>query len=687
MIKNEHLLYLLLLTCWGTLWPLPAQTSITPPPLAIPICQPITSSRDLNTIFPTSSSQVNRWNQLIKNHIEQGVGQIVRIAHAKRTFANTIRPLDTMVGQLDDLTACYSLIVEECTDQGLKKSIQSGLRLLATLSAELNNNNKLYHACKEYQRIMQHESLSQTERLFVEQTIKNYEQRGANGQVNKQKLLFTLEQKIQATPPKLEQPLLEKSFLVSAEELNGVPLSILSTLPVKHNRYMITLNPTSFSDEFTYRSIISTCHTQAVRKQLYLAMRQHKPSNLEPYLIKLIADKNNYAQQMGYPNFAAYDLAKTMAKTPQQALSFLKNALDKTLHKATSEMQQLRKTLPGSIQLDHQGNILPWDYEYVRLYHRSRTLPTIASNTTEYFAVDKVIMAMTNLFGLLFGLQCKEITTSWKWHPSVRLLEVLDVASKHCLGYIYLDLFKRSHKQDRTCCVTLSNAIRNQEHSQQAVNVVFCNFAHDKEGLTHNEVVSLLHEFGHALHTTMARPLLKSHAIFYGQPDFFEMPSQLFEQWAKDRDTLPLFSSHYQTGHQLSPAQVDARLAMYEFEKWKSNLSSIVRSIFAISVFLEPHVPPFQLWERIQQTYIPYEALRLNLFWWYHTTLNSINDAMYGPKFFGYLWANHYAEQLFSQIKHHGILNHDYGRKLRNELFAHGSEQDPQLLLSRILNG
>ncbi len=656
----------------------------------VPICQPITHINNAVNIFPRSPQQITTWTSTIKDTTQKALKDMLAIPAKKRTFDNTLRAFDRIKGNINAFLYLITLMIKVSPDKNIREASQKANNSIAPLLIDIEGNKALYQAIQDYYvHLGSHEQLKLEERYFLEETIKNFKQNGAHLDARQFSTITKLRNKADAQTTLSINKQLERALSIPKAHLISLSQQILKKLPEKNNTYQVTLNPQNFDQLITYRSIMALCTVEQTRKDLFYALNTHKPSNIDMALKTFAQDKNNLAKQLGYQNFAAQELASTMAKTPQRAITFLETTIQQCVKSGQEELALLKRHLPTTITLDKQGNLTPWDYEYVRQMYISNTFNVHDKTIAEYLHLDTTLKNMFSVFGTFFGLTFTEVTPFWRWHETVRMVEVHETSSKKCLGYIYCDLFSREAKITNNCSLSLVNAVNTSTGSSQSVGIVITNFNpidHANKLIEHYQVISLFHEFGHAIHALLARPTLASHGALFSKPDFLEFPSQLFEQWASHESILPIISSHHKTKQSLSTEMVNNIIRVRKFAAWKNLLFRCMRSLFTLILFTdtEKYTDPYQLWDALQKKYIPDECLRMPLFW-YYATHNVAYDAVYGPKHYGYAWSHHYATEIFDIIKNAGILNPAMGNKLRNDIFAHGSGSDPEKLLHSFL--
>lgn len=674
-----------------TIFILNGVTGWATPTIDVPVCQPIATLEDAVNIFPRSTKQLDSWTSTIKNATQKTVKTIIDIPAKDRTFDNTVRAFDALKGNLNNFLELLIVMVKVNPSAAIQESCYKTYMTLAPLSTDLSSNQQLSQACKEYrENYGMHEKLNAEERYFLEEAIKNFKRNGTDLTPRKLAEVTTLKNKLDNQSPVSIETQLDQKLSLSEADLAGVYESRLASLPVKNKTYTLTLNPQRFSEiNQTYRTIQETCTVEQTRKRLFLALNTHKQSHLDTKLKTFVQERNKLANNIGYQDFAALTLESTMVKSPHHAIAFLEKTIQTCVKEGQKELALLKKNLPASITLDSQGNINPWDYNFVRNTYIEKIFNIDHYTVSEHLPLNHVLTNMFSIFGTFFGLTFIEVSPSWRWHDSVRLIEIHENATKKCLGYLFFDLIARDSKSSGNCCFSLINALGSSTTNNCAIGIIITNFNmnnnHEKR-LQHHQVVSLFHEFGHAMHAILARPALANHGALHAKVDFLEFPSQLFEEWVFHEPVLAQLSSHHKTNKPLSKAIINAIISYQNFNTWKAFLARCMCSLFILTLFTETtnHAHPYLLWESLQKQFIPDECLKVPLFWYYDTH-NTIYDRLYGPANFGYAWSQKYAAEAFQIIKKAGFSNPAMGNKLRNMVLSKGSGADPAKLLHDFL--
>ncbi|MEW5972094.1 MAG: M3 family metallopeptidase, partial [Pseudomonadota bacterium] len=368
------------------------------------------------------------------------------------------------------------------------------------------------------------------------------------------------------------------------------------------------------------------------------------------------------AKLLGFPNYAALELDGEIAKTPEHVDAFITGLIAKAQPRMAPFIQQLKNEMPNGMSLTSEGKFKPWDMKYLTTTYKKHHFNFNEHAATEYFPVEHTLQSIFDIFQTFLGIVFTPIKPAWAWHEDVQMLQVTDKQSGTLLGYLYLDLYPRDHKNGHAflldmvtgCTETMPDG---SVHRTPAVGLLLANFpkaSADRPALLkHEDVVTLCHELGHAMHFFIGKAELKSFSGLSVKYDFVETPSQLFELWPYDKECLKVITSHYKTGEPMPDDMIDTIIGMNKFENKTSLLGQCFYSQFSLKLFLG----------LIQNGYI--ETLEKQL----ETSI--ISHVMYDDKthlyasfghlvgycsrYYCYLWSKVYSLALLDELKKGGL--------------------------------
>ncbi|XP_077561440.1 thimet oligopeptidase-like isoform X3 [Haemaphysalis longicornis] len=338
--------------------------------------------------------------------------------------------------------------------------------------------------------------------------------------------------------------------------------------------------------------------------------------------------------------------------------------------------------------LASDGELHVWDVAYYKNLVEERHYRVDQEKLRAYFPLDVVMRGLFSIYQTLLGLRFEELENPALWHPDARMFQVCDAASGSLLGYFCMDLFPREGKYSHFCNIPLQPCCSKKDGSRQVgVVAVVCNFPKPTEDkpslLTHSDVVTFFHEFGHTMHHLCSRADLVMFEGTSVERDFLECPSQMLENWCWSLPALQMMSQHHMTGEPLPAELADPLVASRLANVGQFNLRQITLALFDLELHLRPQVADTaRLFREIQRSQLGYEPQEGTNFAANFGHLMGGYDAQY----YGYLWSEVFSMDLFeARFKKEGILNADTGMDYRKHILEPGSTKDADELLRNFL--
>jgi len=656
--------------------------------------QPVSSqqiSSDMRTRNPQTPHEVvalfpqtvDEFEKRTKSVIEQTrayIENIIALPAAQRTFQNTFKALDDLTLSDFELTFNTAYAIQMVhPDEVMRNAGQMAVKTLQEFSVdEISNNKALYLACKAYvDGRMKDEQLTDEERYYITETMKNFERAGLNLPDEKLNQVKQIKKELADLSLKFNKEIAadNRTISVSKEALAGMPDDFVAQLKQDDNGlYIVGV------DYPTYFSIMENCTVTDTRKKLYRAFMQRAYPANESILKAIVQKRTELAELLGYDTYADLDLSNQMVESVSNARTFLTELMENSSQKAEKEFQELIKELPESVILS-ESKLQPWDVNFVQNQYKKQKLNVDELKIAEYFPMEQTVESLLEVYRQFLGVDFKQVPVSDAWHDDVRLISVYRGSDKP-LGYLLLDLHPRPNKYSHACHMTIIPAVFDaQETPNVAVSLVIANFAKptaDKPSLLkRNQVNTFFHEFGHALHALLGRTHIASFSGTSVKSDFVEMPSQMLEEWLWDREILRMVSNHYQTNESLPDELIDAILQLKNFNSGAFIRRQAMLSFIALDLFNGVKQTPHELISNLYSTYIsdtvfdPYNHM--------YASFGHLDG--YGAKYYGYMWSKVFALDLFNEIKKIGLLNPQAGQKYIDLVIGRGGSKHPKELL------
>lgn len=468
----------------------------------------------------------------------------IKSLKSKKTFENTFLRIDDLYNQLGRMHNLLDLISNTHPTEEIRKQAMISLAETGKMFNSISLDSELYEAVKP---VYKKNHLGGWQARLMDKIISSFERNGCNLDENSRTELKKIKDTISDLGIEFSNNIDSDhhEFRFTAEEADGLPESYIRQRKQPDGSILVTL------DYPDYHPFMKFCKSDDARKKLYTAFVTRAKANQE-VLNKLISARNRMAALLGYRSYADYNLTDNVAKTPQAVWNFEKSLQQKITPKARKDyalLIQIKKEETGS-----EDPILSWQSGYftekllLDRYHLD------SQKLKEYFPIDSVLKGIFAICEKLFGVKITEKENQPVWHKDTRYFEVIREENK--IAHFYLDLFPRKNKFSHAACFGITGGKQLADGTYQTPSAALvCNFpkptAELPSLLTHNEVVTLFHEFGHLTHHLLTRSPVYYFAGTNTAIDFVEVPSQLFENWAWDYESLKLFAHHYKTGEVL----------------------------------------------------------------------------------------------------------------------------------------
>jgi oligopeptidase A len=398
---------------------------------------------------------------------------------------------------------------------------------------------------------------------------------------------------------------------------------------------------------------------------------------------EIIKIRHEMAVLLGFKNFAEYSLATKMADSPERVMSFLTGLVEKSKPSAEQEMKELEQFAKS---LDAIDRLEAWDLPFYTEKLREAKFSLSQEALRPYFPINKVLPGMFAVIQKLYGIKVIERHGVDVWHPHVQFFEVHD-ANDHLRGFFYTDLYARPHKRDGAWMDDCRSRKRLEDGSiQLPIAFLTCNFPHpigNKPSLlTHEDVQTLFHEFGHCLHHIITQVDYLSVAGINGVPwDAVEFPSQFFEYWCWQREALALFSAHEETGEPLPDALYNKLIAAKNFQPGMHMLRQLEFALFDFRLHLEYDPSKgSQVQKMLDNVHEKIAVVRVPSFNRFQHSFSHIFAGGYAAGYYSYKWAEVLASDAFSLFEEKGIFDYATGQKFLQTILEQGGVYNPMEL-------
>ena len=581
------------------------------------------------------------------------------------TFGNTLVPLEFASKELGVVSSCFFNLNSAETNEDIQSIARELSPKLTLFNNETLLNEALFVRIKAVWENREQEQLDAESARLLKETYEGFVRNGALLEGEKRESLKSISEKLSKLSLSFGENVLKETqafelHVADAEELAGLPeATITSAASLAEEKgkkgYVFGL------DMPTYISIMKYADNAALREKMYRAYgtRAAKDNeyNNEENIQELVNTRLAKAQLLGFDSHAALTLSKRMAKTPETVLSFLDDL--KALAKPAAE-KDLKAVQEFASAAGHQGEVKPWDFSYWSEKVKKATLNLDDNLLKPYFKIENVLAGVFDISAKLYGLSFKKNTDIATYHEDVDAYEVYDKDGEF-LSLLYTDFFPRSGKRAGAWMTSYRSMYSLDGQVVRPHISIVCNFTKptaDKPSLlTFNEVTTLFHEFGHALHGMMARgtyPSLTGTSVYW---DFVELPSQILENWCYEPEALALFAKHYETGELLPKEYVDRIVESQQFMEGYAtlrqlNFGYLDMTYHGLTEPMEGTVVDFERSATADtQLFSPVEGTLSS------TAFSHIFQGGYSAGYYSYKWAEVLDADAFERFKQEGIFS------------------------------
>lgn len=609
------------------------------------------------------------------------------------TFANTVAALDLSGRMLSDVSLVFFSVLEAESNDTLQQIAEKASVMLSSHSDDMLMNEALFERIKQVYDNKDKESLNVEQQSLLERYYKNFVRAGA---------LLTDEQKAQLRDINSELATLglQYSNNVLAEnnafelviedkaDLAGLPESVVTaaaeaaTAAGYEGKWLFNLSAPSRVPFLQYAD------NRDLREKLYTAyiMRgDNDNANDNKEIVKrMLTLRLEKARLLGFDTYAAFALDDRMAKTDSAANALMMNVWKYAVPRAKEEIADMQRII------DREGGnfkLAPWDWAYYAEKVRQEKYAVNEDELKPYFSVDNVREGAFMVAQKLYGITFKERTDLPVYHPDVRTFEVFDAEGKH-LAVFYCDYFPRASKRSGAWMSNFREAYTTADGTDvRPIVYNVCNFtkptADEPSLLSIEEVETLFHEFGHALHGMLTRMHYPSVSGTNVARDFVELPSQINEHWATHPEVLKLYARHYKTGEVIPDSLIE-----------KIERSSKFNQGFATTEFLAAAILDMRLHELTDYSNFDVRAFEKELateiglpaeicYRYRSTHFTHIFSNDYCAGYYSYLWAEVLDADAFDAFVEHGIFDKATADAFRTNILEKGSSEEPMTLYVR----
>ncbi len=603
------------------------------------------------------------------------------------TWEGFVEPLEELDDRLSRMWSPVGHLNGVMNSDALRAAYNACLPKLSAYATEVGQNAALFHG---YQAVAAQEHLDSTQRKLLSNALRDFHLSGVDLPADKQARYKEISQELSALTSKYAENLLDatnawRKRIDDEAGLAGLPDSAKALARQTAEQrgepgWLLTLDFPSYQPVMTYAD------DRALRREAYEAYGT-RASDQGPHagrwdntqvMERILALRHELAQLLGFDSYAERSLATKMAKDPAQVLAFLEDLAQHSVERARGELAELAEFA----RAEHGLEVLePWDLSYYSEKLRQHRYQIGQEELRPYFPVDRVLPGMFAVVERLFGLTITEVAEIDAWHPEVRFFEIRD-AGGALRGQFYLDPFARQNKRGGAWMDVCTNRLHTVGCDQIPVAYLVCNFSPPVGGrsslLTHNEVETLFHEFGHGLHHMLTKVDYPAVAGINGVPwDAVELPSQFMENWCWERESLDLIAGHVDTGAPL-PEELYRRMrAAKNFQSAMQMVRQLELALFDFRIHLEyDPARGGRVYEILDAVRDQVAVMKPPAFHRFAHGFSHIFSGGYAAGYYSYKWAEVLSADAFSLFEERGVFDPDAGASFRQNILERGGSAE-----------
>lgn len=660
------------------------------------------SSISLNPLL--STGQLPRFSHILPAHTEPAITHLLTAARERvatlseftgaHTWDSLVEPMEELDDRINRAWSPVSHLHAVADNAELREAYNKCLSLLSEYATELGQNETLFRSYQSIANSAHFENLNQAQQKTINNALRDFTLAGV-GLAAQEKLRYKVVcTQLAELSSKFSENVLDatqgwKKHIIDPAELSGLPSTTKNFSSIVAEReglsgWVLTLEAPC------YFPVMSYADNAALRYEMYEASTTRASDrgpdagrwDNNPLIDEILLLRHEKATLLGFANFAEYSLATKMARSTEEVLEFLEDLAARAKPVAARELMELRAYAAKEHGVEH---LEPWDIPYYSEKLRLHRYQISQEELRPYFPIDRVLTGLFEVARRLYGLSIEFAPGADVWDASVTLYTIHDTHGQ-LRGQFYLDLYSRAHKRGGAWMDECVVRRRVGEGIQTPVAFIVCNFTPPVPSataqLTHDEITTLFHEFGHALHHLLTLVDYSSVAGINGVAwDAVELPSQLMENWCWDRATITLLSQHQESGESLPDDLFAHLLRARNFHAGLKMIRQLEFALFDFRVHLECDpsrgARVQEMLARVRREVAVVHPPAFNRF---AHSFSHIFSGGYAAGYYSYLWAEVLSSDAFSRFEESGIFEPRTGRDFLHSVLEQGGSRDAREL-------
>ena len=645
---------------------------------------PLIYSKNQNIDFAAINEyDIKNATEYVLREADLILSEIITVPTAKRTFVNTLLRLDDLYDTVSKVSSPLELLASVHPNRKIRDKSDESILIIQRYFIELSANEALYEIVYQFSTSKEAHELPLNQKRFLESELRDFRNSGLGLSMKDREKLKRIQNRISELSLKFENNLASHldTLFITHNMIAGLPDDYKQNHLQADGKYAIDLSYPSFYPFMEY------AESDSLRKVLrYKFLNRGIPYNLN-ILDEILFNRKSLSELLKYPSYAALNIEDAMAKTPEAVWRFEKDLIKKINQIAdvdTEELLQLKRDLKG----DDDEIIFDWEKHYYENKLLQKKYNVDSEEVKQYFQVDNVINGLFIISSQLFNLKFLEIDNPSVWHSDVRMFEVRENADNRLIGQFYLDLYPRENKYQHAAAFSIVSGKKLNSWYQRPISCLVCNFPPPGKNtpalLLHEDVETFFHEFGHLLHDILTKTELSSQAGSSVAMDFVEAPSQMLENWVWNKTSLSLFATHYKTNEIIPDSLLNRMMKARNIQSGNNLLQQIFYGILDLTLhegFDSSNVKSTtEIMSELQNSITNYAYTEGT-----HQQASFDHLLDYGASYYGYLWSEVFAADMYSVFEKEGVLNQEVGLWFRKTILEKGGTENPMNLVRAFL--
>jgi oligopeptidase A len=634
----------------------------------------------------------------IDSLIAEGRAAVERLlaANTRYTWENLVYPLEAQEDRLARAWAPVRHLNSVRNSEELRAAYNACLSKLSDWGTELGHHEGLYRAYRAMTADPALQTLAPAQRKTLEDALRDFHLSGVDLPAQDKQRFKAIEQELSALQSKFEENLLDathawRKHISDPAMLDGLPRYALDMARQAAERedlegYLVNLEMPSYLAVMTYAK------DRRLRREVYEAYTTRASAegpgagqwDNTPVMERIVALRQEKARLLGFSSYAELSLATKMASSVEEVMGFLRDLAARAKPLAERELEELTSFAREQLGLDQ---VQAWDLAWCSEKLKHTRYEISDQQLKPYFPAPSVISGLFGLTERLFGVRIREREGVDTWHPDVRFYEIVDEDGT-LRGRFYVDLYARSRKRGGAWMDECVNRMHRPHGVQTPVAFLVCNFTPplgDKPALlTHDEVLTLFHEFGHGLHHMLTRVDYPAVSGINGvEWDAVELPSQFMENWCWEREALDLFARHHQSGERLPEPLYRRMIAAKNFQAAMQMLRQLEFALFDMRLYSEYRGEPGQIQHILDEVRSEVAVIKPPAFNRFQNGFSHIFGGGYAAGYYSYKWAEVLSADAFARFEEEGLFKSSTGHDFLQHILERGGSEPAMDLFRR----